>query len=186
MQRYLLTLSTAWSILPFLSLATLNLWKLVFAFVGPCSGQSLLDFLLLSLMRLFLLQPLFHFPCHFLPLNFPRPHSTLNSYTVTLVRDPLTYYQWVPHTFITCKLSSRQVLGSWHIVVYHLTLKWAVLSFSSSASAALSSQALGRPGHPPIWGHNALQFGHQTFTKWHPFIIEHGFYKVGLCLLKWR
>ena len=88
--------------------------------------------------------------------KFLGPHSTLNFYVVILVQDPLAHYRWAPRTFITCRLSCRQVFEPWRIMAYHLTLKWVLLSSSSFILTALSSRALGHPGCPLTWGWRCL------------------------------
>ena len=147
-----------------------------------CPSQFLLTFLLLSLVHLFLLQPFFHFPRRFLLLNFLEPHSTLNSYVVTLVRDPLVYCRWVLCTFITCKLSCHQAFGSWRIVAYHLTSKWALLSFSSFTSVALLNPVLGLLGCLPIRGQRCLVVWTSNFHQTVPTHSRTWFLLSGLLL----
>jgi len=156
MQKHLWILLIAGSILPFLLPTTLSLLRLVSVFVGRNPSQFLLAFLLPLLTCLFLPQSPFRFSCHFLPPNHLRPNSILGSYAVALLRDPLAYCRWALCTFIVYILSCRQVFRPWHIVAYYLASELALLSFSSSTSTTLSSQALGRPRCPPIWGQRCL------------------------------
>ena len=119
--------------------------------------------------------------CRFLPLSHLGPHNILGSNIVAPLQDPLAYRRWALRTFIIYILSYRQVFGPWHIVAYYLAPKLALLSFSSFASATLSSQVLGCLRCPPIWDKGALQPGYWTFFRRCLFIVEHGFYHMNLC-----